>query len=215
MLILLAGSLGARAEYRLCNQTGYILDAALAIESAGATATQGWFRILPGRCSAVLSGGVAGERFFIHTRTPAFYGERPEAAEVSRMFCVRPADFLLPGAQSCAEGRGTLAPFTEVATDPAAAAATTLLTDGTGMSLDEARAAAISRLLAIAGYDPGLANGSLDARVPAALAAFAEEHGIADSNGNDEALFAALYKAAEETTQTTGTIGRANGGPAE
>ncbi|MDP2619609.1 MAG: DUF1036 domain-containing protein [Hyphomicrobiales bacterium] len=191
-LMVLAMTPVARAEYRLCNRTGYILDAALAIETAGGTATQGWFRILPGACSAVLSGAAAGERFFVHTRTPPFYGERPEAAEVSRMFCVLPGDFLLPGATSCDNKGGALAAFTEVAAERDGETTTTLLTDGSGASLEEARNAAIARLLAIAGYAPGRGD-----KLPAALAAFKRAHGLSRSGVDGEALFDALYRAAE------------------
>lgn len=192
VLLMLALSAAARAEYQLCNQTGYILDAALAIETAGGTATQGWFRVLPGACSTVLAGVAAGERFFVHTRTPAFYGERPEAADVSRMFCVLPGDFLLPAATRCDKKGGELAAFTEVAAEMDGATTTTILTDGSAANLDEAREAAIARLLTIAGYGAGRGENK-----GAALAAFKTAHGLSRSGSDDAALFGALLRAAE------------------
>lgn len=209
-LLILAGLLvafalpqPAEAGYRLCNRTAYVLDAALAIETGGATATQGWFRILPGACETVLAGSAEGSRFFLHTRTPDIYGERPEATEVSRMFCVQPDDFLQPGAQSCAAGRGQLAPFTEVTGDFAGTDATSALTDGSGRSLDEARRAGLHRLLALAGYPPGTPEGGNSEQARAALDLFRADRRIAPDAG-DARLFAALLEAAGAAARATG-----------
>jgi len=210
-LVLAAAVPAARAEYRLCNRTGYVLDAALAIETAGAAATQGWFRILPGACAVVLAGAAAGERYFVHTRTPAFYGELPEAADISRMFCIMPGDFLLPGAETCGKTGGALVGFSEVVAERKAETATTVLTDGTAASLEEARKRAIQRLAAIAGYDPGPADGVYRAKTLATLTAFQTAHGLADAGLMSDALVEALYAAAEQVT-ATGSIDEA---PAE
>lgn len=204
-LLPLAMAGAARAEYRLCNQTGYILDVALAIETEGATATQGWFRVLPGACSAVLSGAAAGERFFVHTSTPSFYGERPEAADISRMFCVLPGEFLLAGAETCRNNGGALVGFSEVTAEGDGEDATTVLTDGSAASLEDARQAAVARLLALAGYDPGAGG-----KARAALAAFKKAHGLSPSDDGGEALFDALYKAAERASEAAaGATGKA------
>lgn len=204
LLAALLLPLPAEAGYRLCNRTDYVLDAALAIETGGATATQGWFRILPGACESVLAGGVTGERFFLHARTPAIYGERPEATDVSRMFCVRPDDFLLPGAQSCAAGLGQLAPFTEVTADFSGEDAVSTLTDGAGLSNEEARRAALRRLLALAGYPPGTGDGArAAAQTRAALDLFRADHGLG-ADSRDERLFDALIRAAEASRRATG-----------
>ena len=78
-----AGTPAAAEDYQLCNRTAYILEAALAIETQGSSATQGWFRTLPGSCTVVLENPGEGERYFLHVRTPAFYGEKGETAKLS------------------------------------------------------------------------------------------------------------------------------------
>ena len=93
-----AGTPAAAEDYQLCNRTAYILEAALAIETQGSSATQGWFRTLPGSCTVVLENPGEGERYFLHVRTPAFYGEKGETAQISRMFCIKNTDFLLAAA---------------------------------------------------------------------------------------------------------------------
>jgi uncharacterized membrane protein len=214
-LMLAAAVPLARADYRLCNRTGYILDAALAIETEGATATQGWFRVLPGACSVVLAGAAPGERYFVHTRTPAFYGERPEAADISRMFCVLPEDFLLPGATGCGKTRGALVGFSEVVAERTARSATAVLTDGTAASLDGARKAAIQRLAAIAGYDPGPADGVYRAKTLAALTRFQTARGLADAGLMSDALVEALYEAAVQAGEAATATGSIDEAPAE
>lgn len=202
----------ARADYRLCNRTGYVLDAALAIETKGATATQGWFRVLPGMCTTVLSGSWTGDRYFLHTRTPDFYGERPEANAISRMFCVRAGDFLIGGAEQCANGSGALAAFSEVVPDRAASSTTTELTDETGLGLEEARRAAIQRLLTIAGYDPGRIDGTFGAQSEAALKSFLADGHLNQSVLESAEIFDVLITAAARATRATG-LTLCNGSP--
>jgi uncharacterized membrane protein len=219
--MLVAASAGAWAQpdtgkagedHQLCNRTGYILEAVLAIETQGASATQGWFRLLPGSCAALLDGASAGERYFLHVRTPAFYGEKSEHGEVSRMFCVKEGDFLLAGASRCGKEGGALAAFSEVG---GGTRRVSELTEPRNMDAATARIAAIQRLLAIAGYPAGDAEGRAGKKTAEALDAFAAAQGrpslagkavldAAPGDGGDEALFAALYDAAAKAARGTG-----------
>lgn len=218
--MLLAGAAAARAQesggsaedgHRICNRTGYILEAALAIETQGASATQGWFRLLPGRCGALMEGAAAGERYFLHVRTPDFYGETSEFGEVSRMFCVRGEDFLLAGAGRCNGKDGTLAGFSEVGGDGRGASE---LTEARDMNAATARIAAIQRLLALSGFAPGEEEGKAGKGTRAALDAFAKSRGEPrlagaavlgdEGESGDEALFAALYEAARKAVRGAG-----------
>lgn len=190
LLCLLAAP--ALADYRLCNRTAYVLDAALAIETDGATATKGWFRVLPGGCRAMLSGETEGDRFFLHAETPRAYGERSETPDVARMLCVKEGEFLLSGAESCAGRQGRLAPFTEVTDDVAGEAGTTELNGPRDMDAAGARRAGLVLLLALAGYDAAMPGG-----VDAALASFCADAGLdADAADDDEKIFSALLAAA-------------------
>ena len=197
-------ALPARADYRLCNRTSYVLDAALAIESNGATATQGWFRILPGICTTILSGAWTGERYFLHTRTPDFYGEVPDPQSISRMFCIGRETFLIAGAENCDPQSGQLAPFSEVLPDRDAQTTTTELTDINNWSLDEARRAAIQRLLDQAGYDAGKIDGSDSTRTTGALAAFLRDKQIGDSVLAGTRIFDVLIDAAKIRARENG-----------
>ena len=220
-----AGTPAAAEDYQLCNRTAYILEAALAIETQGSSATQGWFRTLPGSCTVVLENPGEGERYFLHVRTPAFYGEKGETAQISRMFCIKNTDFLLAGAARCADEGGRLAPFNEVG--GSGEQRITELTGTPDFDAPSARIAAIQRLLSIAGYEPDAADGNFGARTRSALDAFAAalkapqfaaasieatigggtvEAGEMPENraAADDALFSALYNAAVAATEANG-----------
>lgn len=186
----------AAAAYKLCNNTAYVLDAALAIEIEGATATKGWFRVLPGHCRALLAGDTEGDRFFLHAATPHVYGERSETPDVARMLCVNEGEFLLSGAESCAGRPGRLAPFTEVTQDVASKAGTTRLQGPREMEAKTARNAGLILLLGQAGYDTTAPEG-----LDSVLAAFRKDANIAPDAG-DEVLFSALLDAAAATGRT-------------
>ena len=203
-LIVLAIPICARADYRICNRTSYVLDAALAIEQAGATATQGWFRIRPGECSTILAGKWTGERYFLHTRTPALYGETSQPGNVSRMYCVRRSEFLIAGAEHCEEGAGELAPFTEVVPDRASPTTTTELTDESSFDLEQARIAGIQRLLALNGHDPAGINGVQSDLTTAALTAFVRDQRLDTGAISGPRLFDALMATAEQRARATG-----------
>lgn len=190
----LSTSLSA-AEFRVCNQTSYVLDTALAIEFKGATAARGWFRVFPGGCNTVLKGSWSAERYYLHTRTPAAYGEQPQARAAGRGFCVREQDFLLSGAAQCKDRDGRIVPFVEVMPEGVGETNTTTLYDAERFKPDEARIAGLQRLLDAAGYEPGAVDGVAGGQTDTALARFRERFAI-PQGASDETLFAALLQAA-------------------
>jgi Protein of unknown function (DUF1036) len=55
----------------------YVVEAAIAVETTGAAATRGWFRIDPGQCRKAPQGSPRGENLFVHARALAVYGGSP------------------------------------------------------------------------------------------------------------------------------------------
>jgi peptidoglycan hydrolase-like protein with peptidoglycan-binding domain len=90
-----------------------------------------------------------------------------------------------------------------------------VLTDGTAASLDGARKAAIQRLAAIAGYDPGPADGVYRAKTLAALTRFQTARGLADAGLMSDALVEALYEAAVQAGEAATATGSIDEAPAE
>lgn len=194
----------ARADYQLCNRTSYVLEAALAIETGGATATQGWFQIAPGDCSVILSGGWTGERYFLHTRTPEFYREAPEAQQVSRMFCVKTHDFLIPGAEECPDTDGSLASFTEFRPDRDEDLTTTEFTDASRFSMEQARISGVQRLLALLGHEPGPVDGAAGSPTERAIADFIAAGSLGERRTDLAILMDELIREARARADGTG-----------
>jgi uncharacterized membrane protein len=194
--LLAAGAGQAQAKYDVCNHTAYILDAALAIEVEDAAATQGWFRIFPGTCDTLIDDKVSGERIFLHTRAPDFYGRRPAAGKISRLFCVGRSDFLLAGASRCADDNAKMVPFSDVGSDFSDGSAVTVLTDAPGDTARGARERAIRKLLALAGYLPER-DGDETRPMEPALQAFLADHAISARDAIGSHLFEELANAAQ------------------
>src|SRR4029078_6408242 len=64
----------ARADLQICSRISYVVEAPLGIEDKAATATRGWFRIVPGQCRTVMQGTPPGETLYVHARALPVYG---------------------------------------------------------------------------------------------------------------------------------------------
>ncbi len=98
---LIALTQPARADPQLCSRMSYVVEAALAIEDKGATATRGWFRIVPGQCRTVMQGTPPGETLYVHARALPVYGGSPLPQAGHADFCVGTENFTLAATRSC------------------------------------------------------------------------------------------------------------------
>jgi uncharacterized membrane protein len=170
--LLLAATSAARADLEICNRTSFVIEAAIGVETKGAAATRGWFRIDPGACRSVLRGEVAHDHLYLHARAlPLYGGLRPLSASHIRL-CTGSGDFLLAGAKKCEKPEERLLPFAEVRPSKSGNNASLYVAESTGYEAEQARIAAIQRLLTLAGYDAEPIDGTLGAKSEAALAAF-------------------------------------------
>lgn len=195
-----AAGLGA---YELCNNTSYIIDSAIGIEVQGATATQGWFRVYPGACRSILSNTREGERYFLHTQTPVIYDKMPEQPAISRMLCVREDNFLLAGAETCIEDRGTLVPFSRLSKKQGETQSTITLTEQADFTDSQARIAGFQRLLTLAGLDPGQIDGSFGEKTQKALDVIRQQNNLS-ADTPDATMYANLISAALNAGGATG-----------
>jgi uncharacterized membrane protein len=171
-LVLLAASASARADLEICNRTSVVIEAAIGVETKGAAATRGWFRVDPGACRSVLRGEVAADHLYLHARALALYGAlRPlSAAQVN--LCTSEGEFLIAGARKCTKAEEKLLPFAEVRPSKSGNNESIYVAESAGYEPEQARIAAIQRLLTLAGYDAEPIDGTLGAKSEAALAAF-------------------------------------------
>ena len=203
MLAIAPTNAADSGEYRLCNNTSYIIDAAIGIEFQDATATQGWFRVYPGACRSILTNTQDGERYFLHTRTPIIYDKIPEPAAISRMLCIRDEEFLLASAESCSGDKGSLAPFSRLVPGDGNSISTVTLKEAANFSGDQARIAGLQRLLTLADLDPGPIDGSPGDKTTVALDTIRRQYNLA-LGASDHILFATLISAALNSGGATG-----------
>lgn len=165
----------ARADLQLCNRMSYVTDAAIAVEDKGAVATRGWFRVDPGQCRPVLQGTLSADQIYVYARVPALYGPSPLPQGGQADFCVGSGDFVIGGAKNCRSGQ-SVARFTAVKPSESDKGLTVFLAEDAEYTDDQARDAALQRLLVVAGYDANPIDGIRGAKTDAALMQFLQDN---------------------------------------
>ena len=141
----------SHADLQLCNRTSFAAEAALGVESGGAFATRGWFRVDPGQCRLVLHGKIEADRLYVHARALAVYGPVKPLNAAQIELCVGERDFLVAGAR-CSKAGEKIVPFAEVRPRDVEGVPTVLLAEPADYAADQARLAAVQRLLALAAF---------------------------------------------------------------
>jgi len=201
MTILLVNS-PARADLKICNRMSYVVEAAIGIDDKSATATRGWFRIDPAACRVVAQGNITAERILIHARSLPVYGASPAPQNGTDNLCIAPKDFVIAGRQ-CRGGQ-TAAAFTEIKPSTGEDGhQVAYLAEGAEYDDEQARLAAIQRLLVIAGYDAAPIDGVDGPKTQNALAAFLKTRGLGANAAQAPNFFETMI-AAVETPSATG-----------
>ena len=181
----------ARAEYQLCNETSYVLDAAIGVTKDGKISTQGWFRVNPGACKVLIKDKLKKQPLYLYTRTPKLYDQVLRKYSGGRQFCISNADFMLSNAEKCSGPAQKKVPFLEI--KPETADWTTWLTGETAFKLDSAGWAGVQRLLAMLGYDIGTIDGVNGAQTKRALEDFLTKTKLAVKKKTGTEVFNALF----------------------
>ena len=165
----------ASADLAICNHTSYVAEAALGIEQGGVKATRGWFQIEPGSCRTVLRGEVSADHLYLHARALPLYGSVAMTGTDGVPLCTGTGDFLVTQAEACTGEGQTSLPFTEVKPSGDGDELALHLAEKAEYSDEQARLAAVQRLLDLLGYDPGPIDGTTGTKTEAALAAFLDD----------------------------------------
>lgn len=189
----------AAADVAVCNRTSYLLDVAIAFESGGAAATRGWFAIEPGQCRAVLQGDPPGERLLLHASAPPVYSDSPFARAGHAELCVSETDFLISGGACTGKGERKVR-FTEIKPSQVDGQWVATLAEEADYSAEQSRLAAIQRLLAMAGYEPGPVDGIAGALTDAAVAQFSKDAKLGTDAAASPAFLDALVEAAKKAS---------------
>ena len=188
----------ARADLQLCNRMSYVVETALAIDDKGATATRGWFRVDPGQCRAAVQGEVSYEALYVHARALPVYGASPLPQSGHADFCVEKNNFVLASGRVCNRTGQSLARFTQVKPSENEKGLTIYLAEESEYTDDQARDAAIQRLLTIAGYDATPIDGIRGAKTDAILLSFLQDNKLGNTAAGRTDFFDVLIAAAQK-----------------
>src|SRR5262249_45863339 len=199
--IVMAAAFGmpspARADLKLCNKLSYIVETALGVEDKGAAATRGWFRIDPGQCRTVLQGTVAAEHLYVHARALPVYGPSPVPQSGQADLCVSAGNFVIAGAKSCNRSGQRPARFAEIRPTETEQGHVATLAEEAEYTDEQARLAAVQRLLVIVGYDANPIDGLSGRKTEAAISQFLRDRNLAAETANAANFIDILVDAAQ------------------
>lgn len=197
---LLAACLPARADFRICNRMSYVVEAAIGLQQAGALVTRGWYRIDPGQCGVTLEGNVEADRFFIHARALPAYGNSPSPQADYADLCVGKQHFIVPAAgRGCSRPGQQLARFTEVMPFTTDTGWVAYLAEEADYNDEQARRAAVQRLLTINGYDANPIDGMRGRKTESAVATFLKDHQLPPETATAPDFFDVLLEATQKS----------------
>jgi uncharacterized membrane protein len=195
---LTASAASAHADVQICSRMSYVVEAAIAMEDKGAITSRGWFRIDPGQCRTVTQGNVPNDTFYIHARALPVYGGSPLPQGGHAEFCVGTESFSLSAAQTCNRPGQRLVRFTAVRPSQTEKGLTAYLAEDAEYTDEQARDAAIQRLLVIAGYDANPIDGIRGGKTDTALAQFIAENRLENTAAGRADFFDILMAAAQK-----------------
>jgi uncharacterized membrane protein len=203
-LIAWLGCGPAHAQLKLCNQTSYVVYAAVGIQQPAQMVTRGWSRVVPGDCGSAVDEPLKEPAYFVYARSARSRTLQPRNWGGPFRFCVRDENFWLQmplATTACKPDGAFLAPFAPVATGGAKTWTMTLTEAPALATPADARAAGIRRVLIALGY---LAEADSDAKhLNDAFAKF-RVHAKLAVNATPADIFAALESAANDPQKSSG-----------
>jgi len=175
----LAAAAPARAGYSLCNETSYVLEAAVGQTTDNGITTQGWLQVLPGACRTVIKDKLDRSPLYLYARTPKLYDQVLKRFSGGKRLCVSTGDFTITRASTCTDPAHSYENFIEIT--PRKDDWQTSLTEEEGYKNDGAALAGIQRLLGMAGYDVGAIDGVAGAMTNRVLEDFMAKAGLEDA----------------------------------
>ncbi|MEJ0042483.1 MAG: DUF1036 domain-containing protein [Rhizomicrobium sp.] len=178
LLLALGCSLFAspsRAALTLCNRTSYVLYAATGTAMTGGVAAQGWSRVTPGTCQAVLPDDLTAPAYYLYARSSQAHSGAQRAWGGNVQICVKDTNFTNRDAVNqthCATDDFFQLPFATVDTHHLRSWTATFSETPQLASLPQAQLAGLKRLLRDAGYRIAAIDAAPDKATDAALADF-------------------------------------------
>lgn len=193
----------AHADYRFCNRTSYVLDAAIGYSSGEIWKSRGWKRLLPGGCEAMLEGPVDGGEYYVFARSFDAHKGSIKYFSGNTSFCIVEAPFEIEGREQCAMRGFDAADFLRVETR-AGRSWTTSFSEASEYSADESRVAGTQRLLMDLGFALKQVDGIAARNTLRAVQAFQRSAGLTQTGTIDDGLLAELVSRSIAAHQSVG-----------
>jgi uncharacterized membrane protein len=149
-----------------------------------------------------LQGTLIADRILLNARALGVYGTSPLPQNGSDSLCVASDNFVIAAARQCRPGQ-TPAPFTQInPTRTEDGNLVAYLAEDSEYDDDQARLAAIQRLLVIAGFDASPIDGVDGPKTQAALAAFLKSRGLAADFVQSPNFFTTMVEAVQAPSPT-------------
>ncbi len=97
VLALVAASAPARADFRLCNNTGSRVGIALGYKDADGWTTEGWWNVASRSCETLLRGSLVARYYYVYALDYDRGGEWSGQA----FMCSRDKEFTIRGTEDC------------------------------------------------------------------------------------------------------------------
>lgn len=192
----------ARAGYDICNETSYVLEAALGRTAQSGISTQGWLQILPGACRKVVKEKLDLKPLYLFARTPKLYDQVLKKFSGGQRLCVSSGDFTIANAATCADPAHSYENFIEIT--PRKDNWQTSLTEERTYKGKGAALAGIQRLLAMTGYDVGDIDGVAGAMTNRVLDDFMAKGGLQYADRTSPEVIRALIAAVRKRQTKSG-----------
>jgi uncharacterized membrane protein len=200
--ILFAAS-PAQAQLQVCNQTSYIVYAAVGIAAQAKNITQGWTRIVPGDCDVTIKQPLTRTKYFLFARSSRAYpgAERDWGGNVD--LCSKDTNFALlnPVSADCGMADAFTEPYAPVNTHGFPAWTTTLTDETPHASAGAVRERGVERLLLTLGYR--ISGAALNTTRDKSIDDFRKRAKLAATASSAD-LFEALEKAATKISAPMG-----------
>lgn len=212
MLALPVQSIAAQKnDYQLCNETSYVLDAAIArpVKGEEAIETSGWHRLFPGHCQTAFKGALAKGTYYIYARSIDAHRGAPQIFGGDELLCTHPleSEFALREHVFChmndPNQRGEKTGFTPIQVNRSGW--TTRFSPRQAFSSRRhAIVAGIQRLLEDNGYEIGTIDGYAGKVTLQAVKSFQRRHGLPATGVIGDKLFDVLIAEAARHKDKTG-----------
>ncbi len=96
LLCCLCSMTSARADFRLCNNTGSRVSVAIAYTDGHSWLSEGWWNLRPTACETLLRGALAAQYYYVYAMD-----ERGGEWKGKSFMCTRDREFRIDGREDC------------------------------------------------------------------------------------------------------------------